>query len=94
MGLAMQTYVDTLSPRSPDLRLRNGSHTGSVVAAVIGENRFAYHLWGDDVNIASRLESYGLPGWIHVSETFVRAASDKWHFGARGLIEARHGDCP
>jgi hypothetical protein len=89
MGLAMQTHVDTLSPRYPDLRLRIGIHTGPVVAGVIGENKFAYDLGGDNVNIASRMESHGLAGRIHVSEAFVRAADDKWHFEARGSIEVK-----
>ena len=89
MGLAMQTHVDMLSPRHPDLRLRIGIHTGPVVAGVIGENKFSYDLWGDNVNIASRMESHGLPGRIHVSEAFVRAASGKWHFEARGLIDVK-----
>jgi class 3 adenylate cyclase len=89
MGLAMQMHVDTLSPRYPDLRLRIGIHTGPVVAGVIGENKFAYDLWGDNVNIASRMESHGLAGRIHVSEAFVRAADDKWHFEARGSIEVK-----
>jgi class 3 adenylate cyclase len=76
------------------LRLRDGSHTGPVVAVVIDESKFAYDLWGDNVNIASRMESYDLPGRIYVSEAFVRAASDKWRFEARGLIEVRRADCP
>ena len=56
MALAMQTHVEALSSRHPDLRLRIGIHTGPVVAGVIGENKFSYDLWGDSVNIASRME--------------------------------------
>jgi adenylate cyclase len=89
MALAMQMHVEVLSSRHPDLRLRIGIHTGPVVAGVIGENKFSYDLWGDNVNIASRMESHGLPGRIHVSEAFVRAARDKWHFEARGLIDVK-----
>jgi class 3 adenylate cyclase len=89
MALAMQTHVEALSPRHPDLRLRIGIHTGAVVAGVIGENKFSYDLWGDNVNIASRMESHGLPGRIHVSEAFVRAASDRWNFEARGSIDIK-----
>jgi class 3 adenylate cyclase len=89
MALAMQTHVEALSPRHPDLRLRIGIHTGPVVAGVIGENKFSYDLWGDNVNIASRMESHGLPGRIHVSEAFVRAARDGWNFEARGSIDVK-----
>ncbi len=52
---------------------RIGLHTGSVVAGVIGENKFAYDLWGDAVNTASRMESQGESGRIQVSEDFMRA---------------------
>jgi class 3 adenylate cyclase len=89
MALAMQMHVEGLSARHKDLRLRIGIHTGAVVAGVIGENKFSYDLWGDNVNIASRMESHGLAGRIHVSEAFARAASSKWKFEARGLIDVK-----
>ncbi|KAL3758955.1 hypothetical protein ACHAWU_003026 [Discostella pseudostelligera] len=47
--------------------LRVGTHTGPVVAGVLGLKRFAYDVWGDTVNIASRMESNGVPGLIHLS---------------------------
>ncbi len=50
------------------IQVRIGIHTGSVVAGVIGEKKFIYDLWGDTVNIASRMESSGEPGRIQVSE--------------------------
>ncbi len=55
--------------------IRIGLHTGNVVAGIIGENKFAYDMWGDAVNTASRMESHGEAGKIHVSEEFVLALS-------------------
>ena len=56
---------------------------------VIGENKFAYDLWGDSVNIASRMESHGLAGRIHVSEIFARTAGGAWRFEPRGRIDVK-----
>ncbi|MBK9247974.1 MAG: tetratricopeptide repeat protein [Ignavibacteria bacterium] len=54
------------------MEMRFGVHSGSIVAGVIGENKFAYDLWGDAVNTASRMESQGEAGKIHVSEEFLK----------------------
>jgi len=70
-----------------DLIFRIGLHSGSVVAGILGENKYAYDVWGDAVNTASRMESYGESGKIHVSQEFVRAigaASANFHFTPRG----------
>lgn len=72
-----------------NLRLRVGICAGPVVAGVIGQTRYTYDLWGETVNLASRMESLGLPDTIQVTEeTFVRLAS-KFKFSPRGKIEVK-----
>ena len=66
--------------------VRIGLHCGPVVAGVIGERKFAYDVWGNTVNIASRLESHGLPGSIHVSEQVFERLSGRFTFESRGDI--------
>ncbi|MFN8360764.1 MAG: adenylate/guanylate cyclase domain-containing protein [Candidatus Kapaibacterium sp.] len=56
-----------------EVQIRIGIHSGEVVAGVIGKKKFAYDLWGDAVNTASRMESHGEAGKIHVSEEFKHA---------------------
>ncbi|HNH09717.1 MAG TPA: adenylate/guanylate cyclase domain-containing protein, partial [Leptospiraceae bacterium] len=69
--------------------IRVGIHTGSVVAGVIGKTKFVYDLWGDAVNTASRMESHGMPGKVHCSESVQSRLQDKFSFEDRGIIEVK-----
>ena len=70
--------------------MRIGVHTGSVIAGVIGKWKFAYDIWGADVNIASRLESSGEPGAINISESTYKIIKDYFNCIYRGKIAAKN----
>jgi adenylate cyclase len=75
--------------RGMPLSMRIGMHSGEVVAGVIGKSKFTFDLWGDTVNTASRRESHGLPGRIHVSEATRQLLSGRYRFEERGVISVK-----
>jgi len=90
MGLDMQTALEDYSKASGlELSIRIGIHTGAVVAGVIGKKKFIYDLWGDTVNTASRMESHGVPGRVHVTEATHAALTGMFEFEERGEIEVK-----
>jgi adenylate cyclase len=70
--------------------IRIGVHTGPVVAGIVGVKKFAYDIWGDTVNIASRMESSGEPGRVNISGSTFGLVKDKFHCVHRGKIEAKN----
>mgnify|MGYP000479413640 CR=1 FL=1 len=70
--------------------LRIGIHTGSVIAGVVGKNKFAYDIWGDAVNTASRMESSGIPGKVNISGSTYELIKDQFKCTYRGQIEAKN----
>jgi class 3 adenylate cyclase len=70
--------------------LRTGIHTGPVVAGIVGVKKFAYDIWGDTVNIASRMESSGEAGKVNISESTYALVKDKFTCTHRGKIQAKN----
>lgn len=73
-----------------DLQVRIGIHSGPLVAGVIGELKPFYDIWGDTVNIASRMESHGFPGRLHVSDDVRQRIQNHYQLEERGTIEIKN----
>ncbi len=89
-ALDLQRMAHSL--RSPDgstIEIRIDLHSGPLIAGVIGESRFLYDMWGDTVNVASRMESLGMPGKIQVSEEAHNILAEKFTFDPRGKIDVK-----
>jgi adenylate cyclase len=90
MALGMIDAVEEIGSRIGEpLAVRIGVHSGEVVAGIIGSHRFIYDVWGDTVNIASRMESSGLPNQVHISAETYRRLEGAFHCRPRGLVELK-----
>jgi len=91
MALDMLEVLKHFNRRnSINLDLRVGLNSGPVVAGIIGTKKFSYDLWGDTVNVASRMESQSQPGMIQVSAATHALLADRFVFEDRGTIEVKN----
>jgi adenylate cyclase len=90
MALGIQEAIAEVRwPSGEPMRVRVGIASGPAVAGVIGHRKFAYDLWGDTVNLASRLESHGTPGRILVSETTAALLGDNYLLSDAEVLELK-----
>jgi adenylate cyclase len=90
MALDMCAAVDRFrSEAGIDLSIRVGIDCGPVVAGVIGHRKFSYDVWGDTVNMASRMQTHGLPGCIHATASVYDQLREDYTFRERGEIDIK-----
>ncbi len=92
VAMALDILVESGKVRWPSgdpIVVRVGVASGPAVAGVIGHRKFAYDLWGDTVNLASRLEECGEPGHVLVSESTARQLVDRYEFGSPQMVDLK-----
>jgi adenylate cyclase len=90
LALGMQkAFGEFRRDNNIDLKMRIGVHSGAVIAGVIGKQKFSYDLWGNTVNIASRMESEGIPDQIQISAETWKMLSNRFQTSSRGEIKIK-----
>ena len=89
-GLALTQFIETRNQTAAmKWGLRVGVHSGAVVAGIVGKNKYAYDVWGDTVNIASRLESAGEVNKVNISAYTFELVRDQFECEYRGKLQAK-----
>jgi guanylate cyclase len=90
MALEMRDYISTHRFRNNQyVKFRIGINSGSMIAGVIGRRKFVYDVWGDAVNIASRMESHGLGGAVQITQTTYELIKDEFVCEPRGSVNVK-----
>lgn len=89
LGRDMLTWLAAREAEEMTFRVRIGVHTGPVVAGLLGSHRFVYDMWGETVNVASRLEAHGVPDQIQISRETLEALISDVPAEPRGAIELK-----
>ena len=90
LALDMRDWInDRVADDGVKLRIRIGINSGTAVGAVVGTTKFTYDMWGDTINIASRMESSGEPGRIQVAEGAFSRLKGKYVLEPRGVIDIK-----
>jgi class 3 adenylate cyclase len=89
LALRIRDHVATTRVAGRHLSLRIGIGSGPVTAGIIGTHKFAYDLWGDTVNVASRMESAGVPGSIQISPGTYELLKEDYECESRGLVDVK-----
>lgn len=90
MALEMKSFLQAFRDRNevkPQFRI--GINSGPVMAGVIGRKKFQYDVWGDAVNVASRMESHGIPGEIQIAQTTYELVKEQYRCTPRGKIDVK-----